>query len=161
MQVEEVVEQVVMTMQARAMDQGLTLRSELPSTLPEVMADPDRVAQILTNLVGNACNYTLDGGEVTVSACVYSDQVRVSVHDTGIGISKEDREKIFDRFFRADDSVVQDAPGTGLGLAIVRSLTEMQGGQVWVESELGEGSTFTFALPTADSRQLPEEAEPA
>lgn len=160
--VENVVEQVVVTMQARALDQGLTLRSELPPTLPEIIADPDRVTQILTNLVGNACNYTPAGGKVTVSARVHDDQVRISVRDTGIGISKEDQTKIFERFFRADDSMVQDAPGTGLGLAIVQSLAEMQGGQVWVESELGEGSTFTFTLPTADARQGPEEeANPA
>ncbi len=157
-----IVEQVVMTMQARAIDQGLILRAELPETLPEIVADPDRVTQILTNLVGNACNYTPDGGKVTVSACVHDDQIQISVCDTGIGISKEDQAKIFERFFRADDSMVQDAPGTGLGLSIVQSLAEMQGGRVWVESKLGEGSTFTFTLPTADARQEPkEEANPA
>ncbi|MCP4541631.1 MAG: GAF domain-containing protein [Chloroflexi bacterium] len=155
--VEHIIEQVVLTMQARAMDQGLTLRSDLPPALPEILADPDRVTQILTNLVGNACNYTPTGGKVTVSVCAHDDKVCISVHDTGIGISEEDQEKIFERFFRADDSMVQDAPGTGLGLAIVRSLAEMQGGQVWVESELGKGSTFTFTLPTAIARQVPEE----
>ncbi|MEE8390526.1 MAG: ATP-binding protein [Anaerolineae bacterium] len=159
--VREVIDQVVVTMRARAANQGLTLQSEVPATLPDIIADPARVAQVLTNLMANACNYTPSGGEVTVSACAHGDEVCISVHDTGIGISKEDQGKIFERFFRADDSMVQDAPGTGLGLSIVQSLTEMQGGRVWVESELGEGSTFTFALPTVEARRVYEEASPA
>jgi PAS domain S-box-containing protein len=153
--VEEVVDQVVTTMRARATDQGLILQSEVPSALPEITADPDRVAQILTNLIGNACNYTPAGGRVTVSVWSNDDEVCISVSDTGIGISKEDQEKVFERFFRADDSMVQDAPGTGLGLSIVQSLTEIQGGRVWVESELGKGSTFTFALPITKAREMP------
>jgi len=76
------------------------------------------------------------------------------VSDTGIGIAPENQEKIFDRFFRADDAVVQGAPGTGLGLCIVQSLVEMHGGRVWVESEMGEGSTFTFTLPTVETRRV-------
>jgi PAS domain S-box-containing protein len=150
MRVEEVIGQITRELETRATDQGLTLWRSVPSTLPKVVADPDRVAQVLTNLVANACNYTLPGGEVTVSARAVGDEVRVSVQDTGIGISPEDQEKIFDRFFRADDEVVQNASGTGLGLPIVQSLVEMQGGQVWVESEPGQGSTFTFTLPVAD-----------
>jgi PAS domain S-box-containing protein len=149
MHVVDIVDHVITTMQARASIQGLTLRTDVPSALPAVMADPDRVAQVLTNLLANACNYTLSGGEVTISACADGDQVSVSVHDTGIGIAPEDQEKIFNRFFRADDSVVQEAPGAGLGLSIVQSLVEMHGGRVWVESQVGKGSTFTFTLPMA------------
>lgn len=147
MRIEAVIAQITREMEARAMDQGLTLWSSVSPTLPQVIADPDRVAQILTNLIANACNYTLPGGEVTVSARAVGDEVHISVQDTGIGISPEDQEKIFDRFFRADDEVVQNASGTGLGLPIVQSLVEMQEGQVWVESEPGQGSTFTFTLP--------------
>ncbi len=153
MRVAEVVKQVIVAMETRALDKRLTLRSEVPSDLPEVIADPDRVAQIMTNLLANACHYTPSGGEITVSADVWGDMVRISVRDTGIGISPEDREKIFDRFFRADHPVVQDTPGTGLGLAIVRSLAEMHGGEVQVESELGRGSTFTFTLPAVEATQ--------
>jgi two-component system sensor histidine kinase BarA len=145
----DIVDHVITTMQARASIQGLTLRADVPSVLPAVMADPDRVAQVLTNLLANACNYTLSGGEVTISACADGDQVSVSVHDTGIGIAPEDQEKIFSRFFRADDSVVQESPGAGLGLSIVQSLVEMHGGRIWVESQVGKGSTFTFTLPMA------------
>ena len=153
-QVEGVVSRVVTAMEARAVDRGLTLRSDVPPTLPDVLADPDRVVQILTNLVANACQYTLAGGEVAVLASAHEDEVHVSVRDTGIGIAQEDQEKIFGRFFRADDPVVQDAPGTGLGLSIVQSLVEMQGGRVWVESELGGGSMFTFTLPAVEVRRV-------
>ncbi len=154
MRVEEVVNQVVMEMEARAVAKGLTLRSDVPPALPEVVADPDRVAQVLTNLVVNACHYTPARGEIAVSARVQGDEVHVSVRDTGIGIAPEDQEKIFDRFFRVDDQLVQEEPGAGLGLSIVQSLVEMQGGRVWVESELGEGSTFTFTLPTVEARRV-------
>jgi PAS domain S-box-containing protein len=152
MRLEEAINQVIVAMEARAVEKGLTLHSEVPSALPEVIADPDRLVQILTNLVANACHYTPAGGEVVVSAGLHGGEVYVSVYDTGIGIAREDQDKIFDRFFRADDPVVQDTPGTGLGLSIVQSLVEMQGGRVWVESELGEGSTFTFTLPAVEAR---------
>jgi len=151
--VDGVVSQVVLAMEARAVDKGLTLWSDVPSTLPEVVADPDRMVQILTNLVANACQYTPSGGEIVVSARAQGDEVHISVRDTGIGIAEEDQERIFGRFFRADDPVVQEVSGTGLGLSIVQSLVEMQGGRVWVESELGVGSTFTFTLPAAEARR--------
>jgi PAS domain S-box-containing protein len=153
------VDQVIVAIEARAVERGLTLGSSVPSALPAVVADPDRVVQILTNLVANAVNYTLTGGEVIVSACAHGDEVHVSVSDTGIGIAPEDREKVFDRFFRADDPVVQDAPGTGLGLPIVRSLVEMHGGRIWVDSELGKGSTFTFTLPAVEARRVASTGE--
>lgn len=149
-QVSEVIEQVVAEMHARATSRGLTLYSQLPPALPKVVADPDRVAQILTNLMANACNYTPSGGEVCVLAHTNGEEVHISVRDTGIGIAPENLDKIFERFFRADDELVQEVAGTGLGLAIVRSLVEMQGGRIWVESKLGAGSTFTFTLPVAN-----------
>jgi len=154
MRLEEVVKQVFTAMETRAVDKGLTLRSEAPPTLPEIFADPDRVAQVLNNLVANACHYTPARGEIIVSACVREDELCISVRDTGIGISQEDQEKIFDRFFRADNPIVQDTPGTGLGLSIVRSLVRMQGGRIWVESELGRGSTFTFTLPIVEAGRV-------
>jgi signal transduction histidine kinase len=141
------VDTVVQQMQARVAQKQLTLRVRLPDDLPPLHADPGRVVQILTNLVANACNYTLPGGEVVLSAHDQGNRVRISVSDTGIGIAEEDQHKIFSRFFRADDPVVQEAPGTGLGLSIVRSLVEMHGGDVQLESELGHGSTFSFTMP--------------
>ncbi len=159
MRVEGVVNQVVTAMEARAAEKGVTLRSDVPRDLPKVIADSDRVAQIMTNLVANAYQYTPTGGEIVVLARAHGGEVRISVRDTGIGIAPEDQEKIFGRFFRADDPLVQETPGTGLGLSIVKSLVEVQGGRIWVESELGEGSTFVFTLPTVETRRVAEVRE--
>jgi PAS domain S-box-containing protein len=150
MDVKEAVDRVITSMQARADEKALSLKSDVPAELPTVDADADRVVQILTNLVGNACQYTPRDGEIVVSARREDGEVQISVRDTGVGIGPDDRERIFDRFFRADDPVVQGTSGTGLGLAIVKSLVEMHGGEIWVESELGEGSVFTFTLPMRD-----------
>lgn len=158
LQVGDVVEQVVDMLKGHARDQGLTLKAELPPHLPCVWGDEDRVAQILTNLIGNAIQYTPDGGRITVSASEKDDMLEVCVSDTGIGISKKDQAKIFERFFRADSPEVRDQTGTGLGLSITSSLVQMHGGSMWVESELGEGSTFAFTLPLAEAAELPEVA---
>ncbi|HID89710.1 MAG TPA: response regulator, partial [Anaerolineae bacterium] len=156
--IRDVTDQVVSSLQPRASSQDLVLRVNMDPNLPAVWGDSDRIAQILVNLIGNAIQYTPPGGEITVSAQVRGEMMEVSVSDTGIGISKENQEKIFDRFFRADDPLVQETPGTGLGLAITASLVEMHGGKIWVESELGEGSTFTFTLPLAEAVQAAAEA---
>ncbi|MCA9942514.1 MAG: GAF domain-containing protein [Anaerolineales bacterium] len=121
--------------------------TDIAPSLPLVNADHARITQVLTNLLDNALNYTPDNGQITVAAKATHSYVHISVKDTGIGIAKENQGKIFDRFYRAEDSEVQRIPGTGLGLAIVRSLIEMHGGRLKVESELGKGSTFTFNLP--------------
>jgi GAF domain-containing protein/CheY-like chemotaxis protein/nitrogen-specific signal transduction histidine kinase len=143
----ELTKQVVTTLQNRARDRGLELRIDMPQELPAVWGDSDRITQILTNLIGNAIQYTPSGGTVTTSACANERMLEVAVTDTGIGISRDNLEKIFDRFFRADDPLVQETSGTGLGLSITTSLVRMHGGEIWVESELGEGSTFYFTLP--------------
>ncbi|RME32990.1 MAG: response regulator, partial [Thermoflexia bacterium] len=158
--IHEVVDQVVTALQPRAQNKNLILTVDVSRDLPPVWGDSNRVAQILTNLISNAIQYTPPGGRITVSARASGDMLEVSVADTGIGISKEDQKKIFDRFFRANDPLVQETPGTGLGLPITASLVQMHGGQIWVESELGEGSTFTFTLPLAAARPLPPPAAP-
>ncbi|RLD00576.1 MAG: hypothetical protein DRI77_00210 [Chloroflexi bacterium] len=149
MSVEDVTDRVITTIKTRAQDKDLILRQDIPSDLPHVFADADRVTQILTNLIANACQYTSPGGEIVVSASVHDEKVYITVHDTGIGIAPENMDKIFSRFFRADDPLVQEVPGTGLGLAIVKSLVEMHGEQIWVESKPGVGSTFTFTVAIA------------
>jgi signal transduction histidine kinase/DNA-binding response OmpR family regulator len=138
---------VVTSFQGPFDEKGLTLATQIPEHLPRVRGDADRVTQILTNLVGNALQYTPPPGEVTILAAVAGHFVQVSVVDTGIGISAEDQARIFDRFYRADHPQVLEAAGTGLGLAIVKMFVEMLGGTVSVESELGQGSTFSFTLP--------------
>jgi PAS domain S-box-containing protein len=152
----EIVAGVVEAMAARAQQKGLTLSYEVDAGLPEVMGDHDRLYQVLTNLVGNAINYTMEGS-VTVEALNVGTAVQVNVRDSGIGIRKEDVGRIFDRFFRSDDPFVQESSGTGLGLPIVKMFVEMHGGRVWVDTELGKGSTFTFILPVPGTQAEPEE----
>lgn len=155
MNVEDITSRVLTTMKNRAKEKDLILQRDIPPDLPNVSADADRVIQILTNLVANACQYTPSSGEIVVSARACDEKVHVRVQDTGIGIAPEDLDKVFDRFFRADDALVQEVSGTGLGLSIVKSLVEMHGEQIGVESKLGKGSTFTFTLAIAK----PETAE--
>jgi len=121
--------------------------------LPLVFADEDRVSQVLTNLLDNAFHYTPVSGKIRISASSDESFVFVSVSDSGIGISKENQDKIFERFYRSDNEDVQKVAGTGLGLSIVRSLVQLHGGQITVESTLQKGSTFTFSLPLADSER--------
>ncbi|MGW8318134.1 MAG: GAF domain-containing protein, partial [Candidatus Promineifilaceae bacterium] len=125
--------------------------------LPYVKADPTRLTQILTNLLDNAFHYTPPGGRIYVRASADEQYAYLSISDTGIGITKDDQAKIFDRFFRSEDPEVQRVPGTGLGLAIVRSLIEMHGGQIEVDSEPGRGSTFSFSLPLDKTEPLSPE----
>ena len=122
--------------------------------VPVVQADPDRVAQVLHNLLANALRYTPAGGSITVSASATNDGVEVAVADTGEGIAPEALAHIFDRFWRADRSRSHDehwTGGSGLGLSIAQSLVRAQGGRIWAESTPGKGSTFHFTLPFSTS----------
>ncbi len=125
--------------------QRLTL--QVPDDLPLVQADPNRLVQILTNLLSNATKYTPDEGGIRVEVGVEGDHVRCAVSDTGIGMSPEDLERLFTKFFRSDHPHVREVPGTGLGLVIVKNLVELQGGEVEVASELGRGTRVSFTLP--------------
>jgi PAS domain S-box-containing protein len=114
-----------------------------------VMADRDKLVQILTNLVSNAVKYSPPGTDIAIGGRADGRTVLIEVRDHGIGMTEEERSRLFEKFFRADRSEVKEAGGTGLGLYITRSLLEMQGGRIWVESEPGQGSTFVFSLPAA------------
>ena len=148
--VRELIGQVVLTLTPKIKEKGLCIQTSVPPVLPHIFGDPDRVVQILTNLVGNAHKYTPVGGEITVHAYVKEEMLYVAVADTGIGISAEDQSRIFSRFYRVDDPLVLEAGGTGLGLAITASLVQMHGGRIFVESEPGEGSIFTATFPLAE-----------
>jgi PAS domain S-box-containing protein len=144
--VAEIVERVAQSLRCEFDDRNLTLTLALSPDLPELFGDPGRISQVLINLLSNAFKYTPQGG-VTVRARVVRNAVQIDVIDTGLGISAGDREKLFTRFFRAEDTAVRQQPGTGLGLNITKSMVEMHGGEIWVESETGVGSTFSFTLP--------------
>ncbi len=146
----ELIDQVVMTIQPNAQEKHQRVRVVVPPALPKALGDPARLTQILTNLVGNAHKYTPEGGEITVYAYVRHGMLHVAVQDTGIGISPENQRKVFERFYRVDDPGVRETTGTGLGLSIAALLVQMHGGQIWVESEVGEGSTFYFTVPLAE-----------
>lgn len=123
-------------------------RHDMPSSLT-VRADRSYLEQILINLLDNAIKYTPEGGRVTVSAVEKdSKDIQFSIEDNGIGIPKEDLSRIFERFYRVDKGRSKELGGTGLGLSIVKHLVQAHGGRVWVESQLGKGSTFYFTLPT-------------
>lgn len=156
----ELISQVVLTLTPKIKEKGLRIHTAVPPLLPMVWGDPDRVVQILTNLVGNAYKYTPVGGEVTVQAYVKEEMLHVAVVDTGIGLSPEDQSRIFSRFYRVDDPLVLEAGGTGLGLAITASLVQMHGGRIFVESEPGEGSIFTTTFPLAEGESTAPVGQP-
>jgi len=128
--------------------QNLTLTVQTPEPLPPVLADPDRIGQVLDNLLSNALKFTSKGG-ITISTMDKGDFVQVSVKDTGVGIPREEQEKIFDKFYQIKIGTGWPSKGTGLGLAIVHSIIESHRGKVWVESEPGQGADFRFLLPRA------------
>ena len=163
--VKDIVAQITSSLEQRLKDKGLRLSVKVPSRLPPVRADQERLGQVLNSLLTNAYCYTLPKGRIQVEAQVQDYQrwrwsarraagetMVVSVSDTGIGIEAEEQSRIFERFFRGDHPVVRQHPGRGLSLSIAKSLVELHGGQIWVESEPGRGATFSFTLPVvADS----------
>ncbi len=132
-------------------EKAMKISLDMASDLPEVYADPDRLRQIVNNLVENAYHYTPENGEVTLAihAINGGDEIQINVQDNGVGIALEDQSQVFERFYRGEDPLVLATPGTGLGLPIVRQLVEMHNGKIWLESsgKPGEGSTFSFTLP--------------
>ena len=136
---------------AQAGSKGIELISDLPADLPPVLADQDRIIQVLTNLVGNALQYTPMEGRVTIQASRHGEEIHVSVSDTGIGIPPENLPHLFTRFYRVDKSRSRQAGGgSGIGLTIARHLVEAHGGRIWAQSDgEGQGSTFTFTLKAA------------
>ncbi len=141
-------ESLVQRFSDQLLEEGPTLQLDCPIQLPLVLADLDRTEQILVNLLGNAIRYT-ETGTITVKSWHDSQQLWIAVIDTGIGISEQDLPRVFERFWRADRSRSRHSGGTGIGLAITRRLVELQGGEIFVTSRLGEGSTFQFSLPLA------------
>jgi signal transduction histidine kinase len=122
----------------------------LSDDLPMVRGDPYRLRQMIANLLENAIKYTPANGEIVVAAVVEGDQVILRVSDSGPGIPAADQPYIFDKFFRASN-VPDDTGGTGLGLSIVKSIVDSHQGRIWVDSQLGRGTTFTVVLPRADA----------
>ena len=143
------IESCLVAAQLKATPKKITLEVKLPSDLPAVRGDSNRLQEVLQNLLDNAVQYTPSGGRIEVSAASEDDQCVVTVADTGIGIPEAEQERIFERFYRVDAARSREAGGTGLGLSIARHIVEAHGGRLWVESAVGEGSRFHFSVPTS------------
>jgi signal transduction histidine kinase len=138
--------------------QGFALELELAEDLPELEIDPEALSQAILNLLNNAIKYSPEDRRIRVSARREGDRVLVAVADRGIGIPRAEQKKIFEKFYRAESSLVHTTKGSGLGLALVRHIMEAHGGSVEVTSTPGEGSTFTLALPVRAPQEQPQAA---
>jgi signal transduction histidine kinase len=145
---EDVITRAVNALAIQAMSKQISLSVDIAPDLPLVEADALRVGQIMRNLLSNAIKYTLEQGEIHVSAQTLQNEVQVSVQDNGLGIAAEHLPNIFKHFYRADTSRARETGGSGLGLAIVEQLVHAHGGHVTVDSSVGKGSRFSFTLPT-------------
>lgn len=149
--VHEVIEQVIALNESLVAKKGLSLERSLATEVPAIRGDRDKVIHVLTNLLGNAFEFTPSGGRVWVNACMSPDEpdnvILIEVGDTGRGIAPDHHELIFREFAQVDSSASRAHHGTGLGLTIARRFVELHGGRIWVESELGFGSRFYFTLP--------------
>jgi signal transduction histidine kinase len=143
----DVVHSVYGAVEPLAAEKKLTFKAEIAPDMSAGLGDERRLTQVLLNLVGNAIKFT-DDGEVVIKASQNDGAFSVKVCDTGPGISEDDQKKLFQEFQQADSSTTKKKGGTGLGLAISKKIIEMHGGKIWLESQVGKGSTFAFTVPT-------------
>jgi signal transduction histidine kinase len=146
-EMESLVRAVLDRLNAAATARSVTLMADMADDLPLLSGDSSSLERVISNLVDNSIKFTPPGGQVWVTVWQEGDQVRLSVRDTGIGIAPEEIRKIFDRFYQVDSSATRRAGGVGLGLYISQEIVRQHGGRIWVESELGRGSTFYISLP--------------
>jgi signal transduction histidine kinase len=152
--VSSLIERVVTNVAKRARSEGKSLVTDLAPDLPLVSVDPQRIGQVISNLVDNALRHSPEGSTVTVKASRAAEGVQVDVADQGLGLSPEELSLVFERFYRGDKTRSRATGGPGLGLAIVKQLVEAHGGRVWVESTEGQGATFSFVLPIQPPDQI-------
>jgi signal transduction histidine kinase len=130
----------------RALRRGIALHHVIDARVADIRADERKIKQVLLNLLSNAIKFTPEGGRIEVRAAPTDGTIEISITDTGVGIAPEDQETVFEEF-RQVGTADKKAEGTGLGLALSRKFIELHGGKIWVQSEVGRGSTFTFTLP--------------
>jgi signal transduction histidine kinase len=149
--IRDALEHGVAMVRERASRQRLSLDVVVDPSVGVVVADPLRLKQVILNLLTNAVKFTPTGGRIEARAQRVDGEIHVSVEDSGIGIAEDDLERIFESFQQGPRSVPGAAEGTGLGLTLSKRIVELHGGRLWVESRLGHGSTFTFAIPAPTS----------
>jgi signal transduction histidine kinase len=150
----ELVQRRVSQAEVIARGKNVSLRTDIAEGLPEIEADGRRIEQVVANLLDNALNHTPSGGTVTIAVSADKDGVLVSVSDTGEGIPAEHLPYIFERFYKVDDARSRKTGGAGLGLAIAKQMVELHGGKIWVDSEAGKGSKFSFTLPGTRQKSI-------
>jgi signal transduction histidine kinase len=144
----DAIENAILLIRERASRHGIKLDRIIDDRLGDFTGDERKVKQVLVNLLSNAVKFTPEGGEIKVEATLGDSAAIISVTDTGIGIAPQDHEAIFEEFRQVGTNYAQKREGTGLGLSLTRKFVELHGGKIWVESEAGKGSKFTFTLPT-------------
>ncbi|AKB85464.1 sensor histidine kinase [Methanococcoides methylutens] len=151
--IREIIETSLQTVEKQAKDKGINLKVGYPQESLTIRTDKDKLIRVFVNLLTNAIKFTPHEGDVEISVTDTGDNIQASIKDNGIGIPPEKRDKIFDKFYQVDSTATRKAGGTGLGLAIIKGIIDGQGGNIFVESDNGKGSTFTFRLP----KELKEE----
>ena len=149
MDLRELGQKAAAAMEGQAKSQGLTLTCDLPAEMPAVTGDPERIQQVIINIITNAIKYNKPQGSIAITGGVEAEQVFLRVEDTGIGVPKADLERLFERFYRVDKARSRESGGTGLGLAIAKQIVETHGGRIGFDSEYGKGSIVTLYLPRA------------
>ena len=148
---QEVVDDTMQTMSSLCDEKSIELHVDIPEKLPAIEADKSRLVQVMTNLISNACKYSAPETAVYIRSATEKragiELICTAVQDSGYGISPADQEKLFTKFFRSDDPNIRQAKGTGLGLSITKGIVELHGGEMWLESTVGKGTTFYFTLP--------------
>jgi len=158
-QIGEVAYQTIANLRPLAQGKHIGINIHIADDIPPLMADRRWLEHVMTNLVGNAVKFTPQEGEIGVRIERAASEIVVQVADSGIGIPKEAHKDLFSKFYQVDSSTTRRAGGTGLGLYIARQIVEAHGGRIWVDSEEGKGSTFSFSLPMPE--RLPEAKQAA
>lgn len=143
----ELIEDTVVFFKEKSIKHNIKIKKLIDDSIGEIEADERKIKQVLLNLLSNAFKFTPDGGSITIEAKKTDFEIMISVEDTGIGIAKEDTERLFQPFQQLEHHLTKKVKGTGLGLYLSKKLVELHGGRIWVESELGRGSKFTFTIP--------------
>jgi two-component system phosphate regulon sensor histidine kinase PhoR len=145
----KLVENIMDLLSVQIKQKGLRFSADIPTNL-WVLIDKSQIDRVFVNLIGNAIKFTPEKGRITVTTQPVKNFVQVNISDTGIGIPKEAQETIFEEFYRVDNPINEKVKGTGLGLSLVKNILEAHQGSIWIKSEEGSGSTFSFLLPTED-----------